>query len=89
MQHNAVLDGASNPTCEATTEQIYKLQNTQPIKGSAHLDWSSTPGGGGGGEGITDLTWTIIASIQGYPVLASLHAASSSSSLLQGIYITS
>lgn len=47
MQHNAVLDGASNPTCEATTEQIYKLQNTQPIKGSAHLDWSSTPGEGG------------------------------------------
>lgn len=53
MQHNAVLDGASNPTCEATTEQIYKLQNTQPIKGSAHLDWSSTPGGGGVKESQT------------------------------------
>lgn len=35
----------------------------------------------------TDLTWIMIASIQGYPVLPSLQAASnSSSSSFQGIY---
>lgn len=26
MLHNAEQDGASNPTCEAKTEQIYRLQ---------------------------------------------------------------
>lgn len=34
----------------------------------------------------TDQTWTMMASIQGYPVRASLHAASNSSSSSQGIY---
>lgn len=29
-QHNAVPDGASNPICAATTQQIYKHHNAPP-----------------------------------------------------------
>lgn len=88
MQQSVVLDGASNPNYGATTDYIHgpnRMQNKKKktiwIQGELIQSYLRRPV-----PPCHRPTWIMMASIQGNPVLASLHASSSSSSSFQGIY---